>query len=571
MILLCAFTVLPWIGLGEFATKGEPREAAVAISMIETGNFILPTTYANEFAYKPPMAHWLMAAFSLPQGYVSEFTARLPSALAFITLIGFILGFFGKRIDKFQLGILTAFLLITCIELHRAAMTTRVDMLLTTFMVIGLIQLFRWEEILELKGLPIAIPILLGCAVLTKGPVGLILPLFIFFVYLLLLGKYRFWRIIKALVYIGLSSLFLPLIWYVAAWRQGGESFLNVVIAENFGRFLHLETPDIHYELGHERPLIYNFATLIAGFVPWTFLAFFSLFGMKIRKPEKPIKQILKECWQKIRTMDRVYLFSLTALVCILFFYSIPSSKRSVYLMPAYPFIALFLAQFMLYLAEYRRRVTQVFAAFMALVTTLALGVLLLTAFGVIDPVAITAQFTPRTDVHHTVHTIAGFLTAPSALTIAILSAVAIALGVVYYQLFRKINLKIMYATIGLMICIHFMIDGIIMRGERSSNSSRPFAEQIMQEYPLNKKNIYVMNNLREYKNLYGMNFYMGNIFHNFETEKPGAGYFLAGEKDMKKIVSKYGASYLFQTLTTTPDRNKEMRQKIVLSSFERK
>ena len=111
--------------MGDFSTKGEPREAAVAVSMLETGNWVLPQVYADEFAYKPPLAHWLMAAASLPQGYVSEFTSRLPSALAFIMLIGFTLVFFGKRL-RFQQAFIATLLLITCIEIHRAAMTTRV-------------------------------------------------------------------------------------------------------------------------------------------------------------------------------------------------------------------------------------------------------------------------------------------------------------------------------------------------------------------------------------------------------------------------------------------------------------
>ena len=119
--------------------------------MLETDNWVLPQVYANEFAYKPPLAHWLMAVASLPQGYVSEFTSRLPSALAFIILIGFTLVFFGKRL-RFQQAFIATLLLITCIEIHRAAMTTRVDMLLTTFIVIGLYQLYRWEDKLELKG-----------------------------------------------------------------------------------------------------------------------------------------------------------------------------------------------------------------------------------------------------------------------------------------------------------------------------------------------------------------------------------------------------------------------------------
>ncbi|MDD3063744.1 MAG: dolichyl-phosphate-mannose--protein mannosyltransferase, partial [Massilibacteroides sp.] len=87
VVFLCIISILPWIILGDFSTKGEPREAAVAISMLNSGNWILPHVYAQEFAYKPPLAHWLMALFSYPQGYVSEFTSRLPSAIAFCILI----------------------------------------------------------------------------------------------------------------------------------------------------------------------------------------------------------------------------------------------------------------------------------------------------------------------------------------------------------------------------------------------------------------------------------------------------------------------------------------------------
>ena len=61
MVVICIISVLPWIGLGDFSTKGEPREAAVAISMLETGNWVLPQSYANEFAFKPPVL-WRMAA-----------------------------------------------------------------------------------------------------------------------------------------------------------------------------------------------------------------------------------------------------------------------------------------------------------------------------------------------------------------------------------------------------------------------------------------------------------------------------------------------------------------------------
>ncbi|MDR1161760.1 MAG: glycosyltransferase family 39 protein [Tannerellaceae bacterium] len=570
VVIICALSVLPWIGIGDFATKGEPREAAVAISMLESGNWVLPKVYANEFAYKPPMAHWLMAAFSLPQGYVSEFTARLPSALAFIILMGFTLFFFGERI-KFQEAFIATLLLLTCIEIHRAGMTTRVDMLLTMFMVLGLYMLYRWENRLQLKGLPVVIPFLLGCAALTKGPVGIILPLFVFGVYLLILGKRRLITIFKALLYIGVSSCFLPLIWYVAAWKQGGDAFLDVVLAENFGRFFHLSNPAITYDLGHENGVWYNFVTLVAGFIPWTIFFFFSLFGLKLRWPEKPFVQMLKDSWKSIRSMEKIKLFSLVALVCILFFYSIPSSKRSVYLMPAYPFIAIFLAQYTIYITEYRTLVTRLFAGFLALIITAVLLIVALTMAGVIDPVAMAGRYTDKASVLDTVKIVVASFDSPYWLTIAILSVVLAALITVFYQMRRKINIKMLYATIFLVFSINSVIDGIVMRGIREGSSSRLFAEQLLKEYPLDKNNTYVMNNLKQYSNLYGLNFYMKNIFHNFEADRPDTGYFLSGEKEMEKVISHYGEAYTFDILTCSEHLASEIRQKIVLCGFTKK
>ncbi|WP_165155113.1 glycosyltransferase family 39 protein [Parabacteroides sp. ZJ-118] len=571
MVIICALSVLPWIGLGDFSTKGEPREAAVAISMLETGNWVLPRSYADEFAFKPPMAHWLMAAFSYPQGHVTEFTSRLPSALAFIVLAGFVLLFFGKRIVKFQEAFIATLLLVTCVEIHRAAMTTRVDMLLTTFMVIGLFQLYRWEEKLELKGLPLFIPLLLGCAVLTKGPVGVVLPLFVFGIYLLMLGQYSYLTIFKALLYAGISSLFLPMLWYTAAWKQGGDEFLNVILAENLARFLHLETPGISYDLGHENGVWYNLMTLAAGFIPWTLFFFFSLFGLKLSKPERPVKEILRNTWRRVRSMEKVRLFSLVALVGILFFYSIPSSKRSVYIMPAYPFIALFLAQYALYITEYRTKATRMFAAFLVSAASVVMIAILLTVSGIIDPVGIVGQYTRDTSTLEMVRMASNVWVHPSALTMGIIFVNLLVLGTVYYQMFKKINIKILYATIALTFSVNLLIDGILMRGIREGDSCRVFAGRILKEYPLNKENVYVVNNLRIYRNLYGLNFYMGNIFHDFDKETPAKGYFLIGEKEMEKVLSAYGNNYIFRTLTVSDQTFSELKQRIVLSEFELK
>jgi 4-amino-4-deoxy-L-arabinose transferase and related glycosyltransferases of PMT family len=96
ILLIATLSTLPWIGLGDFYTKGEPREAALAVSMIEKGEWVIPSSYADEFAYKPPLNHWLIAGFSLAltHGEVTPFTSRLPSAIAFIAMIGVCFMFF---------------------------------------------------------------------------------------------------------------------------------------------------------------------------------------------------------------------------------------------------------------------------------------------------------------------------------------------------------------------------------------------------------------------------------------------------------------------------------------------
>jgi len=568
IILICLISILPWIALGDFSTKGEPREAAVAVSMLETGNWILPKVYANEFAYKPPMMHWLIAIFSLPQGHVSEFTARLPSVLAYILMMSAVLILFGRK-TRFQEAFIATLLLLTCFEIHRAGMTSRVDMLLTAFIVLGLILLFRWEDTLELKGLPVIIPLILSFAALTKGPVGIILPLFVFGAYLLMLRKYSLLKITKSVLYIGVASCFLPSLWYIEAWRQGGNEFLNVIIAENLGRFFHLGEGNIRYDLGHENGAWYNLVTLIAGFVPWTLLLFFSLFGMKISKPESSFKQWIKKVRTTILSMDKIKLFSLVASICIVFFYSIPGSKRSVYLMPAYPFLALFIAQYFIYLAEYRSHIFRLFAGMLIAIASVVFLLVFIHLTGIVDiNQLIAGLITDQSSIELT-EAITKSLS-PGILQVCIYLLLLLAMSTLCYQLKKKINIKILYASIFLVFCLNLFIDGVVMPNVRNEGSARSFAEELQKNYPLDKTNVFVMNDLRNYGNLYGMNFYLGNCFHNFEIEQPQSGYFLATEKDYPKIQQAFQGKYTFVTLRTSNKIISDVRSKVVLSRFTR-
>jgi len=474
LLLLCFATVLLWIGLGEYYTKGEPREASVSVSMIERNQWILPDVYAGEKAYKPPMMHWLTAIFSLPAGSVSPFTSRLPSALAFTGMIIAVFLFYSKRRGKEE-SFLTALILLTCFELHRAAMTSRVDMLLTALTVLALILLFSWEE-QNLKGFPYLAALTMSAATLTKGPVGFIIPLTVLGIYLICL-KYNILRIIIKLLPLFLLTLVLPLLWYYLAWKEGGQEFLDLVWAENFGRFLGSTDLNINYDLGHEEGWWYNFLTLAGGFLPWTLLSAVLGVIFLIKRDKTRGRNILR--------IGKVNLFSLIAAAFIVLFYCIPISKRSVYLMPAYPFIAFFLARFILSVKT------------------------------------------------------------------------------------RVAWLKHLYVGLGVYIAIWMTVDAIALPIYKNRISQKAVAKEMMSKYHLDSQPVYVMNNLRKYSNMYGLNFYFDNSFRNFETEKPQRGYILLGEASFKIVESEYGSKYRFELKETFRNKCRDGERNIGIYWFE--
>lgn len=51
---LCVITLFLFLGDTLFNTRGEPREAVVALSMLKEGNWVLPINNGVDMAYKPP-------------------------------------------------------------------------------------------------------------------------------------------------------------------------------------------------------------------------------------------------------------------------------------------------------------------------------------------------------------------------------------------------------------------------------------------------------------------------------------------------------------------------------------
>ncbi len=354
--IIVTILFIPWLGEALFYSKGEPREAIVAVSMIESGDWILPVSYGEDIPYKPPFMAWLIAIFALifNGGTVNEFISRLPSALAAIALLVAtwrIVSSYSTTKNGWRVMLILA----SMFEFFRAAVACRVDMILTACMVGGMYALFAADK----RRIRILWAILLfSGATLTKGPIGTLLPCLALGIYFIIDGR-NFFRSFVKLLFIACCSFILPAFWYWLAYRQGGETFGALAWEENIGRL----TGTMSYD-SHVNPWYYNITSLLAGALPWTIPVVISLFYRRIMENIP---------FRKIR--HGFPLFCVCTFLTVLVFYCIPASKRSVYLLPCYPFLAIGAAYLLGKLAE--TRLTRVWAIILAVIAIAAPIVLL--------------------------------------------------------------------------------------------------------------------------------------------------------------------------------------------------
>lgn len=334
VFLLAAFTFLPWLGLSLFNTKGEPREAIVAVTMLASGDWTLPVSFGADIPYKPPFFAWCIAVVSsVLGGHVTEYTSRLPSAIAVIAMVMALYGFV-RRGEQQRPGLAACAAIMTMgfVEVWRAGMACRVDMVLTAAMVGAMINLYSYMQ-RGAKGLPwIAIP-LMSIAVLTKGPVGMVLPLMCAWIYYVLAcGLRKWWRITWRLFLAGIASLILPALWYWKAAMQGGDEFLDLIIEENVNRM----TGSMGYG-SHENGVWYNFMTMAVGLLPVTVGCILALWAVKWRRTS--VKE-MKSGLDRHLSLHPSRVYAGVCALTVFLFYCIPTSKRSVYLLPVYPMVA---------------------------------------------------------------------------------------------------------------------------------------------------------------------------------------------------------------------------------------
>ncbi len=533
-LLVLVITFVPWLGETLFNTKGEPREAIVAYSMIDSGNWILPVSFGCDIPYKPPFLAWCIAIASYLTGGVNEFSSRLPSAVATICMAMATLMFFRRNTGSSAIGFLTAAVTVTALEVFRAASACRVDMVLTACMTGALYCLYTHREEGR-RGLAWGAIGLMTCAVLTKGPIGMLLPCLVAGIYGLLRGA-KFRPLLLRLTASGLLACVIPALWYVAAYRQGGEAFLDLVMEENFGRFLGKMSYDSHVQ-----PVYYNFITVIAGMVPYTLLAVAALFTVHWRR----VRLSLARVREAIRTADAATLFAAVSAIVIFVFYCIPKSKRSVYLLPMYPFLAYFVALLLIRLARSNSGALRLYAGVIgSIAVLLPVG---LTGFSIASHFTGTGH-SPVTEA------LAGM---PGSITGGVIFLVSAIFGLATLRGIKGPGKMTAVRTVVSTFGIYWCLSAAVLPPVLNAKSDITLARKLEELAPEGK--IYQFLDI-EMLRYYTANFYLGDRMRMFDQELPHEGYVVVSEKDMESFTNRYGDHYDMELLYTSPQKSCDRR-----------
>ena len=271
MFLLFFFSFVCYLWGTQQMAITDPVESSYALTakeMVLSGDWISPQIYGEYWYDKPALVYWLLSASYTVFGF-SNFAARLPAVLAGALAV-MLLCWYGGRILKDRiLGMWAAAFLGTALEVWIISHAVITDSLLLLFTIPTLCS--AYIGITEKKWMHITIAwAAAGLACLTKGPVGLVLPGMILFLWCL--SRKSPGDVARLFFPTGIVAFLLiagP--WYMAMYDIHGQLFIDRFIGlHNVTRALSAEHPQDNY-------FFYYLLVFPLSILPWTGLSFYSM------------------------------------------------------------------------------------------------------------------------------------------------------------------------------------------------------------------------------------------------------------------------------------------------------
>ena len=291
----------------------EARYAEIGREMLALGNFIVPHLNYVPYIEKPPLLYWLTALCFKMFG-LNELAARLVPALSALGTVTATFFFVRRTFDR-RRAMLAAAILTTAPIFAVMAQVLTTDMLLTALITAALYALFMhyldggwWCWIAYLA---------MAAATLTKGPVGMALPVASMAVFLWWEGELsgairRFHALAGFLLMVAIVA---P--WFVAISLKEPGYVDFYFVGEYLKRAL---VPSY----SHREPFYYYVPVIIGGLLPWSVLVPFLTWR---RMSPNPARR-----------------YCLAASATIIGLFSLASAKLIPYVLPAFPPLAVLIA-----------------------------------------------------------------------------------------------------------------------------------------------------------------------------------------------------------------------------------
>ncbi len=259
-----ALVYFPTAANNPLTDDGEALYAHVAQQMIARGDWVTPYANGTRFLDKPPLLYWLTALSYLLFG-MTEFAARLPSALAVLGTVWIVFGL-GLRAGGQKAGLAAGTATAFCVGTFLFSRMVYPDMLLVFFITLALAAFHGWYQSGKKSlGLALLFYAALAAAALTKGLIGIVFPV----ATVLLLAAWRrdlkcLWRFHPGT---GIAVFLLLAVPWHAMVALRNEGFLwHYFVNEHILRFVGRRQPQDYDSIG----LLAFWALILLWMFPWS-------------------------------------------------------------------------------------------------------------------------------------------------------------------------------------------------------------------------------------------------------------------------------------------------------------
>ncbi len=308
-----------------FAGVQEPLQAQWIQDIISHGHWLVARDYYGLINLKPPLYFWLTALLAdYAGGHVTEPLSRMVSLIAGALLATEVLLWTKANVGRLA-GWFAYGVLLGSYGFASFATVNITDMLMSLLLFSAYCTLYPIIAQTGSANRAALAGVLLGLAMLTKGPVAVLLCTLATVLFLLFRGENPFsavrrlwpWQLL-------LAALLTAAPWYLAAAVQYGRGFTSVVVAENLGHALTVASTE-----GTGPPHTWTFIPLrliraalpsVVMLIPLTLAAVLGCIDQSARRPLG---------------------FHVAMVIAVLLLFSLAHSVQAYYVLPALPSLAI--------------------------------------------------------------------------------------------------------------------------------------------------------------------------------------------------------------------------------------